>query len=444
MGAGMSAISLPPHHAIPQNVSWLSEAATSQAVTHATSHDEDLLLIQEPYCREGQVASLAISWKVYQHKAETNEQSPRAAKACTSPSWSLLVIKQERDFVAILLAFNNAQYIIASIYSSPTDSITDTTSNILDTIQRCPPNSLLLSGDFNAHNTIWGFADTMTKGQELDDFLAAKNIDLLNTPDSPPTFDNTYHVGWPDLTLCSSSIAVLYWTVVDDESCSDHKYLHFLINCDTKITVLRRYKLPGNKIRPLSRSFTRILNNEENNLALHNSPEGMEIFTDRLLENLKAACSELLPIHAQRRKYKELSGGRKSSDNNGKNAELSDAAYVPPPMNEDRKSELLATFRKERALYKNNILAAKITSWRKFCTENSNPYGILHKLASSKIYQPAQIFMQPPNTINDNPVQNTATTILNEHHHNPHRQRGRRCAGTENCSHEYQHPTDST
>ncbi|XP_035226607.1 uncharacterized protein LOC118198932 [Stegodyphus dumicola] len=215
-----------------------AQAATSQAVTHATSHDADLLLIQEPYCREGQVASLPISWKVYQRKAETNEQSPRAAIPCTNPSWSPLVIKQERDFVAILLAFNNAQYIIASIFSSPTDSITGTTSYILDTIQRCPSTPLLLSGDFNAHNTIWGYADTTTKGQELEDFLAANNIHLLNTPDSTPTFDNTYHVGWPDLTLCSSNIANLVqdWTVVDDESCSDHKYLHFLINCDTKIS----------------------------------------------------------------------------------------------------------------------------------------------------------------------------------------------------------------
>ncbi|XP_035220035.1 uncharacterized protein LOC118193102 [Stegodyphus dumicola] len=377
-------------------------------------YDADLLLIQEPYCREGQVASLPISWKVYQRKAETNEKSPRAAIACTNPSWSPIVIKQERDFVAILLAFNNAQYIIASIYSSPTDSITGTTSYILDTIQRCPSTPLLLSGDFNAHNTIWGYADTTTKGQELEDFLAANNIHLLNTSDSPPTFDNTYHVGWPDLTLCSSSIANLVqdWTVVDDESCSDHKYLHFLINCDTKITVLRRYRLPGNKIRPLSRSFTRILSNEENNLALHNSPEGMEIFTDRLLENLKAACSELLPTRAAKKiqgvKWwtKELRQQRQKC--------RAIRRRIRSTTNEDRKIQLLATFRKERALYKNNILAAKITSWRKFCTENSNPYGILHKLASSKIYQPAQIFMQPPNTSNDNPVQNTATTILNE------------------------------
>ncbi|XP_035218320.1 uncharacterized protein LOC118191608 [Stegodyphus dumicola] len=81
--------------------------------------------------------------------------------------------------------------------------------------------------------------------------------------------------------------------------------------------------------------------------------------------------------------------------------------------NEIVASNILTAFRQERAAYKKAILEAKINSWRSFCTSNSNPYGILHKLATQKIFQPAQVPVQPTAPHTMDVAASTAKELLN-------------------------------
>ncbi|XP_035233916.1 uncharacterized protein LOC118205735 [Stegodyphus dumicola] len=107
-----------------------AEAANTQLVQHVLDHEIDIILLQEPYCRNGAIACLPLSWKIFQRKAQLNELPPRAAIICCNPQWSPLIIKQARDHVAILLNYNNSQIILSSVYSSPPEDI----SNAVDSI----------------------------------------------------------------------------------------------------------------------------------------------------------------------------------------------------------------------------------------------------------------------------------------------------------------------
>ncbi|XP_035215009.1 uncharacterized protein LOC118188627 [Stegodyphus dumicola] len=223
-------------------------AATTQVVQHAIQYNLDFLIIQEPYCREGQVASLPLAWKIFQKKANA-EQAPRAAIVCCNPSWSPYVVTTERDFVTILVIFEEQQFLLTSVYSPPTEGLTDVTCNFIRVKQKCPTVPHVVGGDFNAHNIIWGYQDTTPKGRDMEDFMACHDLHLHNSQGAQPTYDNTYHKGWPDLTLSTANFANNFssWDVLDDESNSDHRYIHFTLTLEASINILQRFKLPGGK-----------------------------------------------------------------------------------------------------------------------------------------------------------------------------------------------------
>ncbi|XP_035217387.1 uncharacterized protein LOC118190731 [Stegodyphus dumicola] len=190
------------------------------------------------------------------------------------------------------------------------------------------------------------------------------------------------------------------------------RYIHFNIASDTRISIFKRYKLPGNKLRILNKAFSLTLQQEEQELSQYKSPNDLNTYTERLLDTLRSICDQHLPTRAAKRLQgiswwtKELRQQRQKC--------RALRRRLRTNINETTKNAILATFREERAHYKNNILKAKITSWRKFCTENNNPYGILHKLATNKVFKPDQLYAQIANQpITTHIAESTAATTLN-------------------------------
>ncbi|XP_035216875.1 uncharacterized protein LOC118190287 [Stegodyphus dumicola] len=282
-----------------------AEVATAQAIQHATEHSVDFLMIQEPYCQEGRIAGFPIAWQVFQSKARNQDQAPRAGLICCNPAWNPLLIKQDRDLFAVLIVLKNAQLILISAYSSPTDSIDNFVANATYVRSKCHSTPQVYGGDLNAHHVNWGYQDITPKGQALEDYLTANDLHLVNTSGAPPTFDNTYCKGWPDVTLATGTALsqVQDWKVSDELSCSDHRYITFTINCDTNICILKRFKLPKAKIRPLTAAFSTLLTAEQETLEAYNGKDEMEEFTEHLLDNIKTICSNLLPTRAAKKRH---------------------------------------------------------------------------------------------------------------------------------------------
>lgn len=109
---------------------------------------------------------------------------------------------------------------ICNIYLHQTDIITPC---ILQQLIQQLPQPFVLTGDFNAHNNIWGSMQTDQRGQIIESLLNSTNITLLN--DGSPTRFNIYNgtTSAIDLTFCSSNIfPKLHWKVCPLLYSSDH------------------------------------------------------------------------------------------------------------------------------------------------------------------------------------------------------------------------------
>ncbi|XP_035207038.1 uncharacterized protein LOC118181912 [Stegodyphus dumicola] len=252
-------------------------------------------ITQEPYVRNGKITGYPLLWKIFYNEDPTN--FPRAAIILCNQQLSPSILQLNRDQVAILLELNNFTVAITSIYSSPTEDLS-TAINFLDHLSTALGNKhMLICGDFNAHSVAWGYGDTDPKGRLLEDYMASNNFILFNTPDSHPTFDRIHAKGWPDLTFTTISLVSLLqnWTVREDESLSDHKYITFDLMPNSDIPILVRYNLPGCKIKQFSRKVRTALRPPRRQLHTVNTSEETEIFTNSLLTTLQDICQNTLP-----------------------------------------------------------------------------------------------------------------------------------------------------
>ena len=109
---------------------------------------------------------------------------------------------------------------ICSIYLPPSYSWKHT--ELLTLVSQLPP-PILLRGDFNAHNSLWGCTDTNGKGLEVANFLLQSNLCLLNKTDTTYIHPATGTRSSIDLAMCDPTLFLdLTWNVHDDLCGSDH------------------------------------------------------------------------------------------------------------------------------------------------------------------------------------------------------------------------------
>ncbi|KFM59575.1 hypothetical protein X975_12160, partial [Stegodyphus mimosarum] len=227
----------------------------------------------------------------------------------------------------------------------------------------------IIAGDYNAHNTIWGYATTDIKGRFMEDFLSSYNLTLHNTRDAPPTFDRIHAQGWPDLTISSATAAHLIqdWTVDDEVSLSDHRYITFKIAQPTTVNVFKRYNLPGRQKRAFTNKVKTLLGNIEQQLPQANTKEDLENFPAEIQKSIQQACNDKLPQRSAK-KLHTLNWW-----NSEPRTQQKKCRALRRKLKQERRLNLtavtLSIYRRERARCKRSILQAKLNSWRTFCTE---------------------------------------------------------------------------
>ncbi|XP_071054977.1 uncharacterized protein [Onthophagus taurus] len=88
--------------------------------------------------------------------------------------------------------------------------------------------NLVIGCDSNAHSTAWGSADDNGRGKSLLEFIFSSNLDILNRG-SEPTFITARGQSVIDIILASMGISssIHNWTVSDNVSMSDHRWITF-------------------------------------------------------------------------------------------------------------------------------------------------------------------------------------------------------------------------
>ncbi|KAI5723445.1 hypothetical protein M8J76_006122 [Diaphorina citri] len=171
-------------------------------------------------------------------------QEPTRSRV-TGPTW--LIDKQKDAAIKKLnsnINFHNiwagdgfvmtelVNFILYSCYVSPNISV----DNFIEYLQHLTMSvaeqrkPCIICGDFNSKSVMWGALRTDRRGEILTEWLAAHDLTVVNTGNSP-TFVRGNSGSHIDLTICSENIArkITSWRVMEEETLSYHRYIYFEI-----------------------------------------------------------------------------------------------------------------------------------------------------------------------------------------------------------------------
>ena len=93
---------------------------------------------------------------------------------------------------------------IFSFYIPPRSNFTASALNNILSVTSC--RSIVVCGDFNAHNVSWGSRETDLRGRILMKFIDDSNLFLLNT--GIPTYIGS-SLSCIDVSLCSTNLGLI-------------------------------------------------------------------------------------------------------------------------------------------------------------------------------------------------------------------------------------------
>ncbi|KAH9378605.1 hypothetical protein HPB48_018321 [Haemaphysalis longicornis] len=137
------------------------------------------------------------------------------------------------------------EILIISCYCPPNGDINRELSKI-EVVQRHRSVEVLIGGDFNARNQIWGTQTTDERGERVLEVIVTNALTLLNNKDSPPTFRTSRARRWIDLSIGNAVLArdIKEWKVLKTFNNSDQRYIRTIIE-NVKVEVVYGLTLRG-------------------------------------------------------------------------------------------------------------------------------------------------------------------------------------------------------
>jgi ribonuclease HI/uncharacterized protein YaaR (DUF327 family) len=107
----------------------------------------------------------------------------------------------EIEFITTKLFLQGEELLITNCYSPSTSRLD------LNTIQLAEERHLIV-GDFNGHSPAWGYQDTDSRGEQLQDWMIDNQLILINKPDDKPSFYSRARktTSTPDLAVATEDI----------------------------------------------------------------------------------------------------------------------------------------------------------------------------------------------------------------------------------------------
>lgn len=139
-------------------------------------------------------------------------------------------IGMELEAVGIKLKLKT-EITIISLYLPPNVKFTLTN---LNSMLRNVTGKMIITGDVNSRNTLWGSDRTDNRGRIIERFCSQKNLFIANDGSHTHVpFQINHNASAIDVTMVSPSLApVVSWKTSDDPLGSDH--LPLLISCNLK------------------------------------------------------------------------------------------------------------------------------------------------------------------------------------------------------------------
>ena len=156
---------------------------------------------------------------------------------------------------------------------------------MMDTNQTTRPTVII--GDFNSHNTIWGYEQNDNDGEAVEDWATSKNLTLLhNQKDDPSFMSARWRKGYnPDLVFISSQhVTCFEKTIGEPIPKSQHRPL--IVNLRPIVRALESKYIPRFNFKKANwPTFTSEL--DLNITSIDASPAKYELFQDLVWKTAK-------------------------------------------------------------------------------------------------------------------------------------------------------------
>ncbi|GBM69430.1 hypothetical protein AVEN_165454-1 [Araneus ventricosus] len=110
----------------------------------------------------------------------------------------------KENTMTIKLTKNSKAFTIISSYSSPYANFRGILEELTDLTTNINGEEYLIGVDFNSRSQRCGYRKEDSEEKQLQEYIAEKQIFLLNSSDSPLTFKHINREGWPNLMMDSS------------------------------------------------------------------------------------------------------------------------------------------------------------------------------------------------------------------------------------------------
>lgn len=201
-----------------------TRAATPHLVDFVEAEHIDVAVVCDPYASGSTVLGVPPNWLRFLH-----QDTPRCMVLIPRRKFDVFPLTVSPYIVALRLQNQQSTMLLIATYAAPSVPMDFILSRINDVLERYCATNVILAGDFNARNPIWGGDVLNSRGAQLAHFIHSTRLKILNDPNSVATFQNAYSESWIDLTLVSGPIweGDCLWNVHDTPTLSDHKYVVF-------------------------------------------------------------------------------------------------------------------------------------------------------------------------------------------------------------------------
>lgn len=160
-----------------------TRAATAHVVSYIEAQKIDFAVVCDPYVRGKLVPQIPPRWFKFHHG-----QTPRCMVVSPNPSLDIFPVHVSSFIIALVLSAPDISILLIGVYAAPSvalDYILTSLTSILDSQNY---ENVVIAGDFNARNSLWGGDVVNTRGQQLAQFISSRQLRILNDPNSLSTF----------------------------------------------------------------------------------------------------------------------------------------------------------------------------------------------------------------------------------------------------------------
>ena len=317
-------------------------------------------------------------------------------------NYKIINVSNEYEYIKIQLEYQDLQVNLVNYYNPPNTNIE---KKVLDEFISQPNKNLIIVGDFNCHNTIWGSKKTDKNGKVIENFIIDNNYILLN--DSSPTrFDVRYNTySSIDLSIATPNIArVSNWQACSENFDSDH----FLIKIDISLSSSDGGGSNQNANNPTLSynradwaSYFELTKNAHEENIKH---DDVNFYYLNILQFLKHCANLAIPPSKPHSTFNPTPWWNKSCSIAIKRRNTAKRKYRKTADPND-----LIEYKKLKAVAQKTIRKAKTTHWNKFCT-NINQYT-----PTSKVWNKIKTMTNPNHNVNSSfSIQNKDGLLTND------------------------------